>query len=449
MTKPGPVPDRSQRQRATIAVLPAARQVQVAVPADALPFRVRAPCQAQLRAARGCLVLAPAADAAPVPAAFVALPAALARALAPAAAPDAVVRVDPPLASASAVCLSFALPASMSMPLSVPAPSVVNALALSSPHNPVLRIQCHACKSLLAPSSSSAESAAAPLFDNVADLPSEHWHEMLECWACHQEDYSHLLKKNHFGHVFPARRSSLLVSQSYLLVHENDILREAFLVGMTPLKANVSHDHDHNIEDADTNFDRKLSDQFVATHLYKHCVDIVLQSSVLHRSFSAYFADEICEAANSHASYKFRVFVSHPNERGRKTALLVWLLNWNMLLSHSTLKMQEIDNMSCEDLEPVVKIGFLPMDSGGEPWLFFSFFYVQYSNLTNADIDSSESKRQVLQEWEADKQVETISIEQEFHEHLLQELWTSNSEIVGLEQRKMGEFFVSHIRTCR
>lgn len=57
-------------------------------------------------------------------------------------------------------------------------------------------------------------------FPVVKDLPSEHWMELVECWICHETS-----EKEHSGKLQPivARQNLLLVSNTYLLFHPEDV----------------------------------------------------------------------------------------------------------------------------------------------------------------------------------------------------------------------------------
>ncbi|KAJ3284336.1 hypothetical protein HDU79_008294, partial [Rhizoclosmatium sp. JEL0117] len=84
----------------------------------------------------------------------------------------------------------------------------------------VSELHCHKCRAAVSRAS----------FEKVKDLPSEHWHELLDCWACHQEDYSHLQKGHYAGSVIPSRERQLLVAQNYLLVHESDLIMDQLMI---------------------------------------------------------------------------------------------------------------------------------------------------------------------------------------------------------------------------
>jgi hypothetical protein len=59
-------------------------------------------------------------------------------------------------------------------------------------------------------------------FISIAPLPSEYWHELLECWACHHEDYS-TLKGQEGGRIL-AKPKVILDGNGYFLIDPNDLL---------------------------------------------------------------------------------------------------------------------------------------------------------------------------------------------------------------------------------
>lgn len=62
----------------------------------------------------------------------------------------------------------------------------------------------------------------ASVFKSASNLPSEYWHELLECWACHHEDYSKL-KGQEGGRVL-AKRSVIMNGNGYFLLDPLDLL---------------------------------------------------------------------------------------------------------------------------------------------------------------------------------------------------------------------------------
>lgn len=59
------------------------------------------------------------------------------------------------------------------------------------------------------------------LLESTMELPSDYWHELLECWACHHEDYSKL--KGQKGGLVLARKNVLMRGHSYLLLHPDNV----------------------------------------------------------------------------------------------------------------------------------------------------------------------------------------------------------------------------------
>ena len=58
-----------------------------------------------------------------------------------------------------------------------------------------------------------------------ADTPSEYWHELLDCWACHKEDYSGLPGQK--GGIVLAQKNAILVSTQYVIVHPSNVSPES------------------------------------------------------------------------------------------------------------------------------------------------------------------------------------------------------------------------------
>jgi hypothetical protein len=65
-------------------------------------------------------------------------------------------------------------------------------------------------------------------FQRIMDTPSEYWHELLDCWACHNEDYTKL-KGQKAGHIY-AQPDCLLVASSYILLHPSNLNSSLFKI---------------------------------------------------------------------------------------------------------------------------------------------------------------------------------------------------------------------------
>jgi hypothetical protein len=55
----------------------------------------------------------------------------------------------------------------------------------------------------------------------VIDLPSDHWFELTECWACHHEDYTTL--PGQVGGMIFAQKDILMVGKSYYMLHRDNV----------------------------------------------------------------------------------------------------------------------------------------------------------------------------------------------------------------------------------
>ncbi|TPX75861.1 nitrite reductase [Chytriomyces confervae] len=303
-------------------------------------------------------------------------------------------------------------------------------------------LHCHACHASLTPEYATTLAAK--------DLPSEHWHELIDCWACHNEDYSHL-QKGHFGTVIPARQRVLLVAPTYLVVHESDLLMDAIIVN--PVEASLdtqTHGHQShplstwlliqtsNIKtQSETDLLRLLrvalgdalawegsgsSDstgsnaKYIAIKLYKHSLDtFILQHKpiqpasetppplkILHRPYTAFLVHNLLEAANSHASYKFSLTTGN----SQHPSMLLWLLNWNL---HYTVSSSDTapGREGCF-LHRAVKVGFIDCTQ-----------------------PLSDAEQDAVLAWDADKSVERMQVEKAFLGQIVSALVDSNEAIVG------------------
>ncbi|KAG0201989.1 hypothetical protein BGX28_005342 [Mortierella sp. GBA30] len=59
----------------------------------------------------------------------------------------------------------------------------------------------------------------------VVDLPSEHWQELVDCWMCHEEDFTEL-REGDLG----ARLGQALVGGTYLLIHAANVDHDAVAI---------------------------------------------------------------------------------------------------------------------------------------------------------------------------------------------------------------------------
>jgi hypothetical protein len=76
------------------------------------------------------------------------------------------------------------------------------------------QIECAACSTSLLD-----DQSPVSRFHNT---PSEYWHELTDCWACHKEDYSGL--KGQKGGIVFAQRDALLVATQYVILHPMNLI---------------------------------------------------------------------------------------------------------------------------------------------------------------------------------------------------------------------------------
>lgn len=69
----------------------------------------------------------------------------------------------------------------------------------------------------------------------VVDLPSEHWQELVDCWMCHEEDFTEL-REGDLG----ARSGQALVGGTYLLIHAENVSQFAVVIEQDARTVDVS-----------------------------------------------------------------------------------------------------------------------------------------------------------------------------------------------------------------
>jgi hypothetical protein len=82
-----------------------------------------------------------------------------------------------------------------------------------SPLQMPVHLQCGNCQELILPHSHNLE--------KIISLPSDYWYEMIDCWSCHNEDYSTLPGQQ--GGLILAQKKTLMVGLSYFTIHPDSI----------------------------------------------------------------------------------------------------------------------------------------------------------------------------------------------------------------------------------
>ncbi|KAL2912076.1 E3 ubiquitin-protein ligase E3D [Polyrhizophydium stewartii] len=186
-----------------------------------------------------------------------------------------------------------------------------------------VKIECCNCRCVLAHGSdggSGAPSGPARLFRKHIDLPSQHWHEMLECWACHHEDYSSTLQGQEGGLIF-AQKSAILVGDSDLVVHPDDarldrvavvytgnesVFRSTRWIRLTCRRCMypVGECFMHRDAPADSTDVAHIK----IIKFFKYRVNALLNDGRrVHMPFEQCFARDLLESAKAHATYRFFV----------------------------------------------------------------------------------------------------------------------------------------------
>ncbi|KAG0272251.1 hypothetical protein BGZ95_012006 [Linnemannia exigua] len=132
--------------------------------------------------------------------------------------------------------LSLKMTALPNMPLetSLSSLSLVSTSEFPSSPLPASQLQglenlaCGSCGNILL--NSTCNNTATTTFtqgpiQRVVDLPSEHWQELVDCWMCHEEDFTEL-REGDLG----ARLGQALVGGTYLLIHAKDVDHDAVMI---------------------------------------------------------------------------------------------------------------------------------------------------------------------------------------------------------------------------
>ncbi|KDQ09067.1 hypothetical protein BOTBODRAFT_37311 [Botryobasidium botryosum FD-172 SS1] len=200
--------------------------------------------------------------------------------------------------------------------------------ALSQPPNPsrsVLRS--------LTPSTPLSTLAVPAI--KYADLPSEHWAELIDAWMCHTDQKLSEQVQKHTAHGFWPEPDRVLVGGSYLLFAEEVIVKE----NLKKMEKNQDVDDRRHVHCACGTLlghsQSPLNSTSVAYRFAKYSVRPVGHASDLIRlSFSAFVVADMIELARAHASYRFVI----KDEEEEKPRILIWLFNPSIQLSYATPK---------------------------------------------------------------------------------------------------------------
>ncbi|KAK3826378.1 MAG: ubiquitin-conjugating enzyme E2-binding protein [Linnemannia elongata] len=247
--------------------------------------------------------------------------------------------------------LSLKLTALPNMPLETPNSSSLSAASTTEfPPSPLPASQlqglenlaCGSCGNILLSSTTSSGpgSPSGPI-QRVVDLPSEHWQELVDCWMCHEEDFTEL-REGDLG----ARIGQALVGGTYLLIHAKDVEHHAVMIEedarsidwtkgikrrwrplacsrcLSPVGDGWYQSRLENGTDLEM-IQVKFHKYLVRYHGRNQQAQQML--AIPRQRFSSYVATEIFESARHHATYRF---ILQDRLQGRDM-LLLWMLNWD------------------------------------------------------------------------------------------------------------------------
>ncbi|KAG0342423.1 hypothetical protein BG000_004720 [Podila horticola] len=175
----------------------------------------------------------------------------------------------------------------------------------------------------------------------VVDLPSEHWQELVDCWMCHEEDFTEL-REGDLG----ARSGQALVGGTYLLIHAENVNQSAIVIERDARVVDWTKGTKRRWRPlacsrclspvGDGWYQSRLEDgsdlEIIQVKFHKYMVRFVGQNPSTGRAleipqqrFLSYLAAEIFESARHHATYRFIV---QDRVHGHEMMLL-WMLNWD------------------------------------------------------------------------------------------------------------------------
>ncbi|TPX38365.1 hypothetical protein SmJEL517_g00154 [Synchytrium microbalum] len=208
------------------------------------------------------------------------------------------------------------------------------------------RITCHGCNSDLIVRNSKEDDTTT--FRRVLDLPSSHWHEVVDCWMCHMEDYSKLITPNGWLHPKPR---DLLVGGAFVVLHSLDMEIANLLHGEVSQRERWTSVLCKECLAPLGEVSNKVEnepDSPVSYKIYKYSVDFWTNSDSAdpYRSFPVYLAHDLLESASSTASYRYVVWsFGLGKDEKAKPFMLLWMLNADVrVASLETQASQAIDD---------------------------------------------------------------------------------------------------------
>ncbi|KAI1315881.1 hypothetical protein EDD11_000257 [Mortierella claussenii] len=172
-------------------------------------------------------------------------------------------------------------------------------------------VGCGCCGALLLKS----DDLKSQPIERVVDLPSEHWQELVDCWMCHEEDFTEL-REGDLG----ARLGQALVGGTYFLIHAANVDQGAVVIEDDAAAVDLTW-----LEDG-------TDLEMIQVKFHKYMVvsrgtagSTQEPLSIPRQRFASYVAAEIFESARHHATYRFIL----QDRLNGQDMILLWMLNWD------------------------------------------------------------------------------------------------------------------------
>ncbi|KAI7830566.1 ubiquitin-conjugating enzyme E2-binding protein [Gamsiella multidivaricata] len=189
----------------------------------------------------------------------------------------------------------------------------------------------------------------------VVDLPSEHWQELVDCWMCHEEDFTEL-REGDLG----ARLGQALVGGTYVLIHATNVDIEAVEIEEDARTIDWTKGIKRRWRPlacsrclypiGDGWYQSRREDgtdlELIQVKFHKYAVrfqsdqsinDERTQLEVPKQRFASYVAAEIFESARHHATYRFIL----QDRLTGQDIMLIWMLNWDSTVFSNQAPMQD------------------------------------------------------------------------------------------------------------
>ncbi|KAG0330562.1 hypothetical protein BGZ99_000033 [Dissophora globulifera] len=299
-------------------------------------------------------------------------------------------------------------------------------------------LSCGCCGNiLLKPDSASSSDQGQPI-QRVVDLPSEHWQELVDCWMCHEEDFTEL-REGDLG----ARLGQALVGGTYVLIHAANVDSSTVAIEEDARSIDWTRGIKRRWRPLACSrclypvgegwYQSRLEDgtdlELIQVKFHKYSIQFKGQQkdsntllSIPRQRFASYVAAEIFESARHHATYRF---ILQDRLEGHDMILL-WMLNWDssIVTNQQPAQDDEIawDNSLRTDLSNALSSTNNTQGATGRKVMKVLYLKAQSDEQELAEKQSgSYSKETTLwDQWRGDPGVERM----QFHKHLLLGLLT-------------------------